>query len=430
MAANQLGSQDEYVIKKIDFFGSSRCILLQSRNGPCPLLAIANVLLLKNEITLERDTGSISFEHLIQRLGNVMLDKDTGADPGNSGRQLEIVANFRQNIHEVLAILPKLNEGLDVNVRFNSPDGFEYTPELAVFDLFDVPILHGWIIDPQDRMAFPLMGHLTYNQAIERLIACDDLQSKLQSAAPCPAAAEQAEQETDEQRQITEGLVIKEWLDAAASQFTYDGLVQVHGWVKERQLCAFFRNNHFCTLFKKDGDLYLLATDIAFEPPSPVVWEKLDEVDGDTGGYFTGGFEAVTAATVASAGRSGRALQQETWAESAPRTHASEDYDYHLALQTQYELNEASRAVPVQLEATPSTATLAQPAVQRPPVEAVAAARGARGYVAPAGAPQAGRPQPVASPATPTSGSGVDEAPAPAPAPEASLKKSKACSIQ
>ena len=34
--------------------------------------------------------------------------------------------------------------------------------------------------------------------------------------------------------------------------------------MKERELGAFFRNNHFSTIFKKDGSLYLLATDIGF----------------------------------------------------------------------------------------------------------------------------------------------------------------------
>ena len=34
--------------------------MMQNRNGPCPLLALANVLLLRNRITLPTNTTSIS----------------------------------------------------------------------------------------------------------------------------------------------------------------------------------------------------------------------------------------------------------------------------------------------------------------------------------------------------------------------------------
>jgi hypothetical protein len=32
--------------------------------------------------------------------------------------------------------------------------------------------------------------------------------------------------------------------------------------MKERQLCIFFRNNHFATAFRYNHELYLLATDL------------------------------------------------------------------------------------------------------------------------------------------------------------------------
>eukprot|EP00439_Symbiodinium_sp_Y106_P019949 s4695_g2.t1 len=51
--------------------------------------------------------------------------------------------------------------------------------------------------------------------------------------------------------------------------------------VRERQLAVFFRNSHFNTMLKFDGQLYLLCTDIAFSS-SEVVWERFDKVDGDT----------------------------------------------------------------------------------------------------------------------------------------------------
>lgn len=48
-----------------------------------------------------------------------------------------------------MAVLPKLSTGLDVNVRFTGVADFEYTPECIVFDLLDIPLFHGWLVDPQ-----------------------------------------------------------------------------------------------------------------------------------------------------------------------------------------------------------------------------------------------------------------------------------------
>jgi len=80
---------------------------------------------------------------------------------------------------------------------------------------------------------------------------------------------------------MEKGLLIQDFLDRTATQLSYDGLLALHEVVKERQLAVFFRNSHFSALMKYNGDLYLLCTDIAFAH-SPVVWERLDEVDGNT----------------------------------------------------------------------------------------------------------------------------------------------------
>lgn len=54
-----------------------------------------------------------------------------------------------QNMSDAMAVLPKLSTGLDVNVRFTGVSDFEYTPECIVFDLLDIPLYHGWLLDPQ-----------------------------------------------------------------------------------------------------------------------------------------------------------------------------------------------------------------------------------------------------------------------------------------
>jgi hypothetical protein len=49
---NKHYDDDIYVIKWIEFNRERLPILLQNINGPCPLLALANILLLKKQVTI------------------------------------------------------------------------------------------------------------------------------------------------------------------------------------------------------------------------------------------------------------------------------------------------------------------------------------------------------------------------------------------
>ncbi|RDX67189.1 Ubiquitin carboxyl-terminal hydrolase MINDY-2, partial [Mucuna pruriens] len=79
-----------------------------------------------------------------------------------------------------------------------------------------------------------------------------------------------------------QGELIKSFLRNNASQLTISGLFCLQDGLKERELCVFFRNNHFSTMFKFEGELYLLATDQGYINQPDLVWEKLNEVNGDT----------------------------------------------------------------------------------------------------------------------------------------------------
>merc|ERR1719469_710060 len=104
------------------------------------------------------------------------------------------------------------------------------------------------------------------------------------SAAAAAAAADAALDAADEQKsqQVHEGLLAQDWLNRSAAQLTYLGLEQLHHNLEERTLVVFFRNNHFSTLTKHGGELYLLATDIGYLHETDVVWERLNQVDGDS----------------------------------------------------------------------------------------------------------------------------------------------------
>ncbi|KAG4131128.1 hypothetical protein ERO13_D09G187700v2 [Gossypium hirsutum] len=89
---------------------------------------------------------------------------------------------------------------------------------------------------------------------------------------------------------LQQGELIANFLKNNANQLTFYGLFCLQDGLKERELCVFFRNNHFSTMFKYDGELYLLATDQGYLNQPDLVWEKLNEVNGDTL-FMTGNFK-------------------------------------------------------------------------------------------------------------------------------------------
>jgi len=87
----------------------------------------------------------------------------------------------------------------------------------------------------------------------------------------------------------TQGSIVKHFLDTSGHQLTHYGLTVLHEYLREGQMVVFFRNNHFNTMTKHDGLLYLLVTDFGYANVSTVVWENLNTVDGDTE-YVTDAF--------------------------------------------------------------------------------------------------------------------------------------------
>ncbi|XP_019453012.1 PREDICTED: ubiquitin carboxyl-terminal hydrolase MINDY-1-like [Lupinus angustifolius] len=146
-----------------------------------------------------------------------LLDSNTNLNNKNVG----YVENQQQNIAVAIDLLPRLATGIDVNFKFRRIDDFEFTRECAIFDLLDIPLYHGWIVDPQD-----------YDTA-------NAIESK-----------------------------------------SYNTLMG------EREICVFLQNNHFSTMFKFEGVLYVLATDQGYINQPDLVWEKLNEVNHFLYGLF------------------------------------------------------------------------------------------------------------------------------------------------
>ncbi|KAL2235275.1 UNVERIFIED_CONTAM: Ubiquitin carboxyl-terminal hydrolase MINDY-2 [Sesamum indicum] len=89
---------------------------------------------------------------------------------------------------------------------------------------------------------------------------------------------------------VKQGELIRNFVNNSASQLTVYGLFCLQDKVKEQELCVFFRNNHFNTMFKYEGALYILVTDQGYINQPDLVWEKLNEVNGNTL-YMMGNFK-------------------------------------------------------------------------------------------------------------------------------------------
>eukprot|EP00985_Skeletonema_marinoi_P012941 scaffold6345_cov114-Skeletonema_marinoi.AAC.5 len=373
-----------YQIKSIRYQNSPRKILLQNINGPCPLLAAANALLLRGVITLSSEcvrNGVASTDDVVNMLANRALIRsqqssstssslektDKEGDDGNDNDETNKPSNHEYHLNEVLSILPTLQHGMDVNPQFTSPQSIEYTHNLAAFDLLGVELVHGWVLDPQDLETCAVVEMKSYNELIELVIGgderrrevvrlegwkvekeddlmrlvdsnkCnkegnDDSEVKSKNAVADETKVDsKAQTETDEGVEVTSndadsesstseqinnqcqgtdsleqqqaieqeiadiGLKIEHaslqisradvanaFLTSTSHQLTYHGLEQLHAHIGEDAVHVFFRNNHFGTITKHNGILYLLATDLGYANTPEIVWEKLDSIDGNT----------------------------------------------------------------------------------------------------------------------------------------------------
>ena len=281
-----------FALKRVQYRGRDVSILSQNENGPCPLIAIANVLLLSRRLELgprHLDRGFIPLSDLTNLVGEVVLQCI-----GRSGAAQE---HQGQLVASVVELLPKLARGLDVNVKFSKCTALEFTEELSLFDALGIQLLHGWLVDPEERRIVNAIGDKSYNALVNEVVeyrASTSASSPLSDSPPHPSSPS--------------GAVIDSFLRDSASQLTYTGLVELHKSLQEGELAVFFRNNHFSTLVKHNAQLYCLVTDCAFLDEADIAWELLADVDGADSAFFSSGFSRFVAKNNNSSSSSSRPL--------------------------------------------------------------------------------------------------------------------------
>lgn len=106
LAVCSASNMPNYKLKEIKFNRREAMVVMQNENGPCPLLAIANVLLLRGVLEIPSTSPSISEDRLMQMVAEYLLDNNKVED--NSPE----AANLQQNLEDVLSVLPKLATGV------------------------------------------------------------------------------------------------------------------------------------------------------------------------------------------------------------------------------------------------------------------------------------------------------------------------------
>lgn len=221
------GVESTYHLKWINWNSVKIPIVMQSINGPCPLIAIMNVSLLREKIKLPDMLEQITANQLLTYLGECLMDSIPTDLQDDEGALL----NLEQNIHDAIEVLPRLETGLDVNIRFTGITDFEYTQEYVIFDLLRIPLYHGWLSDPDLEELHSSIGKRSYNQLVDSIITGKN------STDPEVSAR---------------ALIAEEFLEKTASQLTQHGLNELRSKIKDNEIGVLFRNNHFLTLLKRD----------------------------------------------------------------------------------------------------------------------------------------------------------------------------------
>jgi ubiquitin carboxyl-terminal hydrolase MINDY-1/2 len=340
-------------------------ILLQNENGPCPLLAASNCLLLKGFVVLPPRAirnGVTSLEDITNMLANYAMQAQQAQQQLSSS---ESDSHNQFSLNEFMNYIPNFQYGMDVNPKFTvGCQGYEYTAELSVLsDMLGCKLVHGWLIDPIENEATAIAaGNKSYNELIDRAIVgkgaemeVSRLQTEIENivlqypqitdtsidteAVDLPSDGEEAipqqaireklsklrKQQTEMQDIAISAQLIENFLADSSHQLTTYGLEQLHDTIRNGEIGILFRNNHFSTIVRHGDNLYLLVTDLGYANTSTIVWEKLDVVDGDT--EFCDAYFICNQSTAMQ--QSGPTLTPEQMMASSHQN----DADYQLALQ-------------------------------------------------------------------------------------------------
>ncbi|KAJ4302681.1 hypothetical protein N0V90_001570 [Kalmusia sp. IMI 367209] len=275
-------------------------ILTQNINGPCPLLALVNALVLSTPADVE--TALVETLRTREQVSLGLL-LDAVFDELMSGRRGD-AAQELPDVSDLYKFLLALHTGLNVNPMFvrdpdatdgtstltpltARPGAFENTRDMRLYRTFNLPLMHGWLPDPGSDAyrAFERIAK-TYETSQYVQFQEEELDAKLQTGEALT---------TDEQQMFTDIHAIKEFLNLWPTQLTTYGLKTMGETLQPGQVAILFRNDHFSTLYKdpRTNQLVTLVTDQGYSSHDEIVWESLVDVNGQGSELFSGDFRPV-----------------------------------------------------------------------------------------------------------------------------------------
>lgn len=361
---------ETYQIKHFNWFDHNTnklrrsSMLTQNQNGPCPLLALVNALILG-----AKDGSQDALDNALRSREQVSLGLiiETLMDELLSGGHQDSLPD----LDELNSFLMRLHTGMNANPRFaleelqpNLMDArnsilhlpqsintdrkmgtFEATQDIKLYSSFSIPLVHGWLPSRSDpaRAAFGRSAQ-TYEDAQALMFGEEELEYKLSNGSLS----------TEEQHLWEDIMAIKEFLKSHPTQLSPFGLDLIHESLFPGSFAIMFRNDHFSTIYKhpETGQLFTLVTDAGYADRDEIVWESLVDVNGQNCEFFSGDFrhvgnnenEAVSAPPPGPRG-SGQYLSSQPVVEtpvSPQEQQEQHDADFAMALQMQEEEEQAA----------------------------------------------------------------------------------------
>ena len=309
---------ETYQIKHFNWFDfNSRTLrrssmLTQNKNGPCPLLALVNALILGAESdsrsalgTALRTREQVSLGLIIESL----IDELTSEGRGGHLTELPDVDElnrFLLMLHTGMNANPRLvstatsspnlmyarNSSLDLPLSLNSdqkPGTFEDTRDMRLYGAFGIPLVHGWLAPRTDpaSAAFARSAQ-TYEDAQTIQFREEELEEKLSTVGLTP----------EEQQLLQDISCIKSFLESYPTQITPYGLDIINESLFPGSAAILFRNDHFSSIYKhpESSQLFTLVTDAGYSDRDEVIWESLVDVSGQNSEFFSGDFRPVSSA--------------------------------------------------------------------------------------------------------------------------------------
>lgn len=276
-------------------------ILTQNLNGPCPLLALVNALVLSTPSGIE--TALVETLRTREQVSLGLL-LDAVFDELMSGRRGD-AAQELPDVSDLYKFLLALHTGLNVNPMFvpdieathgntvlaNRPGakagGFENTPDMRLYRTFDIPLIHGWLPEAGSE-AYQAFDRVAKSYETSQYVQFqeEELDAKLQSGQALSDS---------EQQMFTDIHAIKEFLSQWPTQLTEHGLQVMKDSLQPGQVAILFRNDHFSTVYKdpRAQNLVTLVTDQGYSTHDEIVWESLVDVNGMGSELFSGDFRPV-----------------------------------------------------------------------------------------------------------------------------------------